>query len=101
MCFLLPTIRLQKEGSDDSTHSSERLCPQVKGEEELGEVHVKGESTESELEEEEEDEDIIQLREGDGEERGSYSQVGSQRVNLQTLTKKDTRVPYYGDLGAC
>ncbi|XP_074551893.1 histone deacetylase 5 isoform X2 [Halichoeres trimaculatus] len=67
--------RLQKEGSDDSTHSSERLCAQVKGEEELREVHVKGESTESELEEEEEDEDIIQLREGDGDERGSYSQA--------------------------
>lgn len=68
-------IRLQKEGSDDSTPSSERLGVHVKGEEECGSVHIKGESTESELEEEEEDEDIIQLREGDEEERGSYSQV--------------------------
>uniref|UniRef100_UPI0037E8CC0A histone deacetylase 5 n=1 Tax=Semicossyphus pulcher TaxID=241346 RepID=UPI0037E8CC0A len=67
--------RLQKEGSDDSTHSSERLCVQVKGEEEHGDVHVKGESTESELDEEEEDEDIIQLREGDEDERGSYTQA--------------------------
>ncbi|KAM6966580.1 histone deacetylase 5 isoform 3-T3 [Tautogolabrus adspersus] len=67
--------RLQKEGSDDSTHSSERLCLHIKGEEEHGEVHVKGESTESELDEEEEDEDIIQLREGDEDERGSYSQA--------------------------
>ncbi|XP_035771789.1 histone deacetylase 5 [Neolamprologus brichardi] len=67
--------RLQKEGSDDSTPSSERLGVHVKGEEECGSVHIKGESTESELEEEEEDEDIIQLREGDEEERGSYSQV--------------------------
>lgn len=68
-------IRLQKEGSDDSTPSSERLGVHVKGEEECGSVHIKGESTESELEEEEEDEDVIQLREGDEEERGSYSQV--------------------------
>uniref|UniRef100_A0A3Q4IC41 Histone deacetylase n=1 Tax=Neolamprologus brichardi TaxID=32507 RepID=A0A3Q4IC41_NEOBR len=57
--------KLQKEGSDDSTPSSERLGVHVKGEEECGSVHIKGESTESELEEEEEDEDIIQLREGD------------------------------------
>uniref|UniRef100_A0A3Q3NQI5 Histone deacetylase n=1 Tax=Labrus bergylta TaxID=56723 RepID=A0A3Q3NQI5_9LABR len=42
-----------------------RLCAHIKGEEEHGEVHVKGESTESELDEEEEDDDIIQLREGD------------------------------------
>uniref|UniRef100_A0A3Q2X1I0 histone deacetylase n=1 Tax=Haplochromis burtoni TaxID=8153 RepID=A0A3Q2X1I0_HAPBU len=70
--------RLQKEGSDDSTPSSERLGVHVKGEEECGSVHIKGESTESELEEEEEDEDIIQLREGDEEERGSYSQALQQ-----------------------
>lgn len=38
----------------------------VKGEEEY--VHIKGESTESELDEEEEDEDSVQLREGDEEE---------------------------------
>lgn len=47
----------------------------VKGEDEFGSMHVKGESTESELDEEEEDEDIIQLREGDDEEKGSYTQV--------------------------
>ncbi|CAI5674169.1 unnamed protein product [Oreochromis niloticus] len=70
--------RLQKEGSDDSTPSSERLGVHVKGEEERGSVHIKGESTESELEEEEEDEDVIQLREGDEEERGSYSQALQQ-----------------------
>ncbi|XP_036943917.1 histone deacetylase 5 isoform X2 [Acanthopagrus latus] len=70
--------RLQKEGSDDSTPSSERLGVHVKGEEEHGAVHVKGESTESELDEEEEDEDIIQLREGDEEERGGYSQTLQQ-----------------------
>lgn len=64
-------IRLQKEGSDDSTPSSERL----KGEEEHGGMHVKGESTESELDEEDEDEDVIQLEEGDEEERGAYTQV--------------------------
>ncbi|XP_041633678.1 histone deacetylase 5 isoform X2 [Cheilinus undulatus] len=67
--------RLQKEGSDDSTPSSERLGAQVKGEDEHGEVHIKGESTESELDEEEEDEDVIQLREGEEEERGSYTQA--------------------------
>ncbi|KAF3847051.1 hypothetical protein F7725_004129 [Dissostichus mawsoni] len=54
--------RLQKEGSDDSTPSSE--CVR----EDHGMMHVKGESTESELDEEEEDEDIIQLREEDEEE---------------------------------
>ncbi|XP_051245047.1 histone deacetylase 5 isoform X1 [Dicentrarchus labrax] len=70
--------RLQKEGSDDSTPSSERLGGHVKGEEEHGGVHVKGESTESELDEEEEEEDIIQLREGDEEERGSYTQALQQ-----------------------
>uniref|UniRef100_A0A3Q0STS4 Histone deacetylase n=1 Tax=Amphilophus citrinellus TaxID=61819 RepID=A0A3Q0STS4_AMPCI len=66
---------LQKEGSDDSTPPSERLCVHVKSEEERGSMHVKGESTESELEEEDEDEDVIQLREGDEEERGGYTQV--------------------------
>uniref|UniRef100_A0A8D3B4I4 Histone deacetylase n=1 Tax=Scophthalmus maximus TaxID=52904 RepID=A0A8D3B4I4_SCOMX len=66
--------RLQKEGSDDSTPSSERL----KGEEEHGGMHVKGESTESELDEEDEDEDVIQLEEGDEEERGAYTQALQQ-----------------------
>lgn len=47
----------------------------VKGEEEHGGVHVKGESTESELDEEEEDDDIVQLRDGDEEERGGYTKV--------------------------
>lgn len=47
----------------------------VKGEEEHVGVHVKGESTESELDEEEEDEDVVQLREGDEEERGGYTKV--------------------------
>ncbi|XP_028267287.1 histone deacetylase 5 isoform X1 [Parambassis ranga] len=70
--------RLQKEGSDDSTHSSERLSVHVKGEEERGSIHVKGESTESELDEEEEDDDVIQLREGDEEEKGSYTQALQQ-----------------------
>lgn len=50
----------------------------LKAEEERGGMHVKGESTESELDEEEEDEDIIQLREGDEEERGSYTQVAER-----------------------
>lgn len=68
-------IRLQKDGSDDSTPSSERLSVHVKGEEEHGGMHVKGESTESELDEEEEEEDVIQLREGDEEERGGYTKV--------------------------
>ncbi|XP_029363502.1 histone deacetylase 5 [Echeneis naucrates] len=66
--------RLQKEGSDDSTPSSERLSVHLKSEEDRGGMHVKGESTESELDEEEEDEEVIQLREGDEEERGSYAQ---------------------------
>ncbi|XP_029996222.1 histone deacetylase 5 isoform X2 [Sphaeramia orbicularis] len=70
--------RLQKEGSDDSTQSSERLGVHVKGEEERGGVHVKGESTESELDEEEEEDDIIQLREGDEEEGGGYTQAVQQ-----------------------
>ncbi|KAK5856841.1 hypothetical protein PBY51_008409 [Eleginops maclovinus] len=71
--------RLQKEGSDDSTPpSSELLGVYVKGEEDHGMMQVKGESTESELDEEEEDEDIIQLREGDEEEPGGYSQALQQ-----------------------
>uniref|UniRef100_A0A665T9S0 Histone deacetylase n=1 Tax=Echeneis naucrates TaxID=173247 RepID=A0A665T9S0_ECHNA len=52
-----------KEGSDDSTPSSERLSVHLKSEEDRGGMHVKGESTESELDEEEEDEEVIQLRE--------------------------------------
>ena len=81
-------IRLQKEGSDDSTPSSERLSVHAKGDEEHGGVHVKGESTESELDEEEEDDDIIQLREGDEEERGGYTQVSvrAQFFSLQRLS---------------
>lgn len=63
--------RVQKDSSDDSTHSLERLGMQVKGEEEHR-VHVKGESTESELDEEDEEEDIVQLQEGDEEERGGF-----------------------------
>uniref|UniRef100_A0A3Q3G9M7 Histone deacetylase n=1 Tax=Kryptolebias marmoratus TaxID=37003 RepID=A0A3Q3G9M7_KRYMA len=66
--------RLQKEGSDDSTHSSEQLSLHVKGEEEHRSMHIKGESTESELDEEDEDDDVIQLRESEEEERGSYIQ---------------------------
>ncbi|XP_075938921.1 histone deacetylase 5 isoform X4 [Anarhichas minor] len=77
--------RLQKEGSDDSTPSSERLGVHVKSEEEHGSVHVKGESTESELDEEEEDDDIIQLREGDEEERGSYTQALQHLGVFQSL----------------
>nr|XP_040046219.1 histone deacetylase 5 isoform X1 [Gasterosteus aculeatus aculeatus] len=77
--------RLQKEGSDDSTHSSERLGVHVKSEEEHGSVHVKGESTESELDEEEEEDDIIQLRECDEEERGSYTQALQQLGVFQSL----------------
>lgn len=46
----------------------------LKGEEEY--VHIKGESTESELDEEEEDEDSVQLREGDEEEREGYKVCG-------------------------
>ncbi|KAM7372666.1 hypothetical protein PAMP_009818 [Pampus punctatissimus] len=71
------THRLQKEGSDDSNPSSERLGAHVKGEEERGAMQVKGESTESELDEEEEDDDVIQLREDD-DERGSYTQALQQ-----------------------
>ncbi|XP_041855008.1 histone deacetylase 5 isoform X2 [Melanotaenia boesemani] len=66
--------RLQKEGSDDSSHSSERLSVHVKGEDEHRSMHVKGESTESELDEEEEDDDVIPLRESEEEERGGYMQ---------------------------
>lgn len=72
--FPQPT-RLQKDGSEDSTPSSERLGVPAKGEEEHAGVHVKGESTESELDEEEEDEDVVQLREGDEEEMGGYNKV--------------------------
>ncbi|XP_022603700.1 histone deacetylase 5 [Seriola dumerili] len=74
--------RLQKEGSDDSTPSSERLG-----------VHLKGESTESELDEEEEDEEVIQLREGDEEERGSYSQV-CVKTPLQQLGVFQSSLPH-------
>ncbi|XP_026202642.1 histone deacetylase 5 isoform X2 [Anabas testudineus] len=70
--------RLQKEGSDDSTLSSEQLAVHVKSEDERGGMHTKGESTESELDEEEEDEDIVQLRESSEEERGSYTQALQQ-----------------------
>jgi len=66
-------FRLQNEGSDDRTHSLERLSMHVKSEEEHRSMHVKGESTESELEEE--DDEVIQLRESEEEERGSYMQV--------------------------
>ncbi|MEQ2182967.1 hypothetical protein GOODEAATRI_027776 [Goodea atripinnis] len=70
--------RLQKEGSHDSSHSSEQMGVHIKGEEEPRIIHVKGESTESELDEDEEDDDVIQLREGEEEERGSYMQVGAK-----------------------
>ncbi|XP_034448511.1 histone deacetylase 5 isoform X2 [Hippoglossus hippoglossus] len=70
--------RLQKEGSDDSTPSSERLSVHLKLEEEHGGMQVKGESTESELDEEEEDEDVIQLEEADEEDRGMYTQALQQ-----------------------
>ena len=69
------SFRLKKEGSDDSTHSSEQLGMHVKGEEEHRSMHVKGESTESELDEEEEDDEVIQLRESEEDERGSFMQV--------------------------
>lgn len=74
IAFPQPT-RLQKDGSEDSAPSSERLCVLAKGEEEHAGVHVKEESTESELDEEEEDEDAVQLREGDEDEMGGYNKV--------------------------
>ncbi|KAM4530339.1 histone deacetylase 5 isoform 2-T2 [Odontesthes bonariensis] len=74
--------RLQKEGSDDSTHSLERLSMHVKSEEEHRSMHVKGESTESELDEEEEDDEVIQLRESEEEERGSYMQNSLQQLGV-------------------
>ncbi|XP_069381154.1 histone deacetylase 5 isoform X2 [Paralichthys olivaceus] len=70
--------RLQKEGSDDSTPSSERLSVHLKSEDERGGMQVKGESTESELDEEEEDEDVIQLEEADEDDRGMYTQTLQQ-----------------------
>lgn len=76
VCPVVLTNRLQKDGSSDGTSSSEQLGVHMKGEEEHDGMHVKGESTESELDEEEEDEDVIQLTEGDEEERGGYTQVG-------------------------
>lgn len=84
-------IRLQKEGSDDSTPPSERLGVHVKGEDERVSVHVKGESTESELEEEDEDDDVIQLREGDEEERGGYSQVCEHSGTLHPFCTRSVR----------
>ncbi|XP_028310241.1 histone deacetylase 5 isoform X1 [Gouania willdenowi] len=62
--------RLQKDEFDNLTES-ERL---TEGEEACTNMHVKSESTESELEEEEDDEDVIRLKEGDDEEQGSYTQ---------------------------
>uniref|UniRef100_H3D919 Histone deacetylase n=1 Tax=Tetraodon nigroviridis TaxID=99883 RepID=H3D919_TETNG len=55
----------------------------LKGEEEY--VHIKGESTESELDEEEEDEDSVQLREGDEEEREGYKRAFPAEQALQQL----------------
>eukprot|EP00066_Takifugu_rubripes_P012616 XP_011601882.1 PREDICTED: histone deacetylase 5 isoform X2 [Takifugu rubripes] len=74
--------RLQKDGSDDSTHSSERLGVPAKGDEEY--VHIKGESTESELDEEEEDEDSVQLREVDEDDHEGYKalQLGMFQSSL-------------------
>ncbi|XP_038163788.1 histone deacetylase 5 isoform X1 [Cyprinodon tularosa] len=74
--------RLQKEGSDDSSHSSERIGVHIKGEEEPRIMHVKGDSTESELDEDEEDDDVIQLRESEEEERGSYMQQSLQHLSV-------------------
>ncbi|XP_037545219.1 histone deacetylase 5 [Nematolebias whitei] len=71
--------RLQKEGSDDSTHSSEQHDMPVKGKEEPRNIHIKGESTDSDLDEE--DEDVIQLRESE-EEKGSYFQQSLQQLGL-------------------
>ncbi|KAA8584767.1 hypothetical protein FQN60_003461, partial [Etheostoma spectabile] len=77
--------QLVKEGSDDSTPSSEQACVHVKGDEEHGGMRVKGESTESELEEEDEEDDAIQLRECDEEEKGSYTQALQQLGVFQSL----------------
>lgn len=63
--------------------SLERLGVYVKGEEESRGMHVKEESTESELDEEEEDDDVIQLREGDEDDRGGYTQVCGPYTILQ------------------
>ncbi|KAF7201081.1 histone deacetylase 5 isoform X2 [Nothobranchius furzeri] len=76
--------RLQKQGSDDSTHSSERLGVHVKGEEDHRSMHAKGESTESELDEEEEDDDVIQLRASEEEERGGFMQHPLQQMAFQS-----------------
>lgn len=57
----------------------------MKAEDEHGGLHVKGESTESELDEEDEDEDVIQLREGSEEERGNYTQVRSSPVYVKKV----------------
>ncbi|XP_072224137.1 histone deacetylase 5 isoform X2 [Leuresthes tenuis] len=72
--------RLQNEGSNDRTHSLERLSMHVKSEEEHRSMHVKGESTESELEEE--DDEVIQLRESEEEERESYMQNSLQQLGV-------------------
>uniref|UniRef100_A0A1A8BX59 Histone deacetylase n=1 Tax=Nothobranchius kadleci TaxID=1051664 RepID=A0A1A8BX59_NOTKA len=76
--------RLQKQGSDDSTHSSEWLGVHVKGEEDHRSMHAKGESTESELDEEEEDDDVIQLRASEEEERGGFMQHPLQQMAFQS-----------------
>uniref|UniRef100_A0A3P9ML65 Histone deacetylase n=1 Tax=Oryzias latipes TaxID=8090 RepID=A0A3P9ML65_ORYLA len=65
---------LQREGSHDRKHASEQLFVHVKGEEEHSSGQVRDESTESELEEEEEDDEVVPLREGEDEERGSFIQ---------------------------
>ncbi|KAM4598609.1 histone deacetylase 5 [Polymixia lowei] len=76
--------RLEKEGSDDITPPSERLGVHVKVEGEHGCVHVKGESTESELEEEDEEDEAIELRECDEDEDGTYGQALQQMGVFQT-----------------
>lgn len=66
--------RAQSEAADDTAIPCDRRGLHPK-EDERGVVHVKGESTESELDEEEEEDDVIQLGDSEDDARGSYSQV--------------------------
>lgn len=78
---------LQREGSHDRKHASEQLFVHVKGEEEHSSGQVRDESTESELEEEEEDDEVVPLREGEDEERGSFIQVCANVMFTERLQR--------------
>ncbi|XP_051905536.1 histone deacetylase 5 isoform X2 [Hippocampus zosterae] len=72
--------RARSEAADDAATAADprqRRGVHPKEEEGGGVVHVKGESTESELDEEDEEDDVIPLGDGEEDARASYSQMGA------------------------